>query len=623
MLALAPVGKVGKGCLDNAMTIGYPAPGTEVAGYRIEQLLGRGGMGAVYRALDVRLGRPVALKLLVAGAAPERLLRESQLAARLDHPNVIPIYEAGHQDGRLFIAMRYVAGGDLKTLLRREGALPPARSVAIAAQVADALDAAHRRGLVHRDVKPSNILLDCEDEREHCYLADFGLTQSSTDRGPADGHGMGTIDYVAPEQIRGEPLDGRADQYALACLLFESLTGSVPYRSRSDVAAIFAHLEEPVPRPSEREAELPAAIDAVLARGMAKRSEDRFESCSALVSQARAALGLVARPRSPRRRLAALVAAVLVVAAVVTVVTLGRGASAPAAPTGSLTRVDARTNRVLKRTPVDGHPGNLAVTPGGIWMTDFVDGVLWRYEAAAGRLERITSNGEPRDLAALDGKVYVAADGRFLSGVVSRYDASSGVREEGIDRLACAVASGEGVLWVAGCPFVQRLSTGRREAARAGEGLPPIPLAGDGRERARAVPRARDRCRLAVGARRRAGSPDVAARRAHRSHPADDRARLPAHFRDSGRRDRLDHRRAQRSRRPGGRRDGPRTCRGARRPRRERHRRWFGLRLGREHARRHGVAHRSREPPGRRDDKGRRAAAGPSRRQRGGVGNRV
>jgi YVTN family beta-propeller protein len=441
------------------MTLGYLAAGTEVAGYRIEQLLGRGGMGAVYRALDVRLGRPVALKLLVAGAAPERLVRESQLAARLDHPNVIPIYEAGHQDGRLFIAMRYAAGGDFKTLLRREGALSPARSVAMAAQVADALDAAHRRGLVHRDVKPSNVLLDCEDEREHYYLADFGLTQSSTDRGPADGHGMGTIDYVAPEQIRGEPLDGRADQYALACLLFESLTGSVPYRSRSDVAAIFAHLEEPVPRPSEREAELPAAIDAVLARGMAKRSEDRFESCSAFVSQARAALGLVARPPSARRRLAALIAVALVLAAVVTVVTLGREASAPAAPTGSLTRIDARTNRVLKRTPVDGHPSNLAVTPGGVWMTDFVDGVLWRDEVATGRLERVTSDGEPRDLAALDGKVYVAADGRFLSGVVSRYDASSGVREEGIDRLACAVASGEGVLWVAGCPFVQRLST--------------------------------------------------------------------------------------------------------------------------------------------------------------------
>src|SRR5688500_14458051 len=144
------------------MTIGNPAAGTEVAGYRIEHLLGRGGMGTVYRAHDVRLNRPVALKLLAPDAsgsdgAPERLLRESHLAARLDHPNVIPIYEAGEQDGRLFIAMRYIAGGDLKTLLRREGALLPPRSVAVAAQIADALDAAHRRGLVHRDVQPSNV----------------------------------------------------------------------------------------------------------------------------------------------------------------------------------------------------------------------------------------------------------------------------------------------------------------------------------------------------------------------------------------------------------------------------------------------------------------------------------
>ena len=134
--------------------------------------------------------------------------------------------------------MRYVAGGDLKRLLRRDGALDPARATAIAAQIADALDAAHRRGLVHRDVKPSNVLLDHEDGREHCYLADFGLTQSASDRGPADGQFMGTIDYVSPEQIRGEQLDGKADQYGLACLLFECLTGTVPYRRRSDVAAI-------------------------------------------------------------------------------------------------------------------------------------------------------------------------------------------------------------------------------------------------------------------------------------------------------------------------------------------------------------------------------------------------
>ncbi len=443
------------------MTHGHPHAGPDVAGYRIEELLGRGGMGEVHRALDVRLARPVALKLLAPSvASDERLLRESRLAAALDHPNVIPIYEAGERDGRLFIAMRYVAGGDLKALLRREGALAPARAVAIAGQVADALDAAHRRGLVHRDVKPSNVLLDDQDGREHCYLADFGLTQSAAERGPADGQFMGTIDYVSPEQIRGEQLDGRADQYGLACLLFECLTGTVPYRRRSDVAAIFAHLEEPVPAASDREAGLPAALDPVLARGMAKRPEERHESCGALVAAARAALGLGEAPRPARRRTLALGAAALLVAAAIAVAALGRGPAAPPAPSGSLARVDPRTNAVTARAPVAGHPGQLAVTPGGIWMADFRGGNLWRYEPAGGRLEKITSNGEPRDLAALGDKVYVAADGRFLSGIVSRYDAATGVREEGIDLLACAVASGEGVVWAAGCPLVQRLSTG-------------------------------------------------------------------------------------------------------------------------------------------------------------------
>ena len=216
-------------------------------------------------------------------------------------------------------------------------------------------------------------------------------------------------------------------------------------------------------------------------------------------------------------------------AVVATVLVLGRDAPAPPAATGSLTRVDARTNKVVERTEVAGHPGNLAVTPGGIWMADFIDGVLWRYEPGAGRPQRVTSNGEPRDLAALDGKVYVAADGPFLSGVVARYDASTGVRQEAIERLACAVASGEGVLWVAGCPAVQRLSTRAGPLRELDERLPPVPLARDRREPARAVPRTCDRRRLAMGARRRDGPPDVAARRANGRVPEDDRARLPAH----------------------------------------------------------------------------------------------
>ena len=268
----------------------------QLAGYLAQELIGRGGMGEVYRALDVRLDRPVALKVLAARVvenerARERLLVESRLAASLDHPNVVPIYEAGEQDGQLFIAMRYVPGRDLRALLRREGALAPERAVAIARQVAGALDAAHRGGLVHRDVKPSNVLLDRQDEGEHCYLADFGLTQSPSERGPTDGQFMGTVAYVSPEQIRGEQVDGRADQYGLACLLFECLTGTVPYGTRSDVAVIFAHLEEPVPPASGRPVELPAALDPVLGRGMAKEPDDRYESCAALGCSRRGGAG--------------------------------------------------------------------------------------------------------------------------------------------------------------------------------------------------------------------------------------------------------------------------------------------------------------------------------------------
>jgi YVTN family beta-propeller protein len=440
----------------------------ELAGYRIEGLLGRGGMGEVYRALDTGLSRPVALKVLRSELAEderfrERLLRESRLAASLDHPNVIPIYEAGEETGRLFIAMRFVAGEDLKAMLRREGTIEPSRAVAIFEQIAAALDAAHRRGLVHRDVKPSNVLLDREAGREHCYLADFGLTQSASQQGPADGQFMGTVDYISPEQIRGETLDGRADQYGLACLMFECLTGTVPYRQSSEVAALFAHLEEPVPRASERGTGLPTEIDAVFDRAMAEDREERFSSCSELVGATREALGLSAEDAAkPGRRLLPVLAALLAVglATLLAITLLGGGGGATAAsPPGSLVRVTPKTEKVASRTKIDGRPGQLVVTPGGIWMADFRTGVLWRYEPGAPAAEQITSYGEPRDLAALGNEVYVGADGRYLSGVVSRYDASTGVREDGIDLLACAVASGDGVVWVAGCPYVQRLST--------------------------------------------------------------------------------------------------------------------------------------------------------------------
>src|SRR3954447_5878999 len=215
--------------------------GATIGSYRLEEILGRGGMGIVYRAADLRLGRQVAVKLLSPDLASdprlrERFLRESRAAASIDHPGVLPIYEAGDADGELFIARRYVPGEDLAGLLRREGALEPARAVAIVAQIAAALDVVHARGLVHRDVKPSNILVAAEAEREHCYLTDFGVTKLSLDRTPATGGDalLGTVDYAAPEVIRGDPVDGRADLYSLGCVLFETVTGEVPFQRDSE-----------------------------------------------------------------------------------------------------------------------------------------------------------------------------------------------------------------------------------------------------------------------------------------------------------------------------------------------------------------------------------------------------
>jgi serine/threonine protein kinase len=214
--------------------------GEELGAYRIEMLVARGGMGEVYRALDLRLGRPVALKLLAPEIADderfrERFLRESRLAASLDHPNVLPIYEAGEFAGRLFIAMRFVEGTDLRHLLRQSAPLDPERALALIAPVAGTLDAAHARGLVHRDVKPANVLISRardSDPDEHIYLSDFGLTTRSTD-GVDIGLFTGTADYAAPELVTGGRIDALTDVYALGCMLFEALTGSPPYRSDS------------------------------------------------------------------------------------------------------------------------------------------------------------------------------------------------------------------------------------------------------------------------------------------------------------------------------------------------------------------------------------------------------
>jgi Protein kinase domain len=287
--------------------------GSELAGYRIEVPIGRGGMGVVYRAEQLRLGRKVALKLLAPELAENQGFRarfehESRLAAALDHPNIVPLFEAGEADGLLFISMRYVEGTDLRDLLSRGGRLDPERALAIAAQVGSALDAAHIRGLVHRDVKPGNILIASDTAAnlpEHCYLTDFGLTKdtSSPVELTATGTFVGTIDYIAPEQIEGAKPDGRGDQYALACVLFECLTGHPPFQRDEEISVMWAHLQDEPPTVTADRPELPAAIDAVIAKAMAKAPTERFATCTAMVAAARAALlpGAIVAPAAVTR----------------------------------------------------------------------------------------------------------------------------------------------------------------------------------------------------------------------------------------------------------------------------------------------------------------------------------
>jgi len=277
------------------------APGRRVAGYLIEEQIGLGGMAVVFRAVDERLGRQVALKVLAPALAHdpafrERFIRESRAAATVDDPHIIPVYEAGEADGILFIAMRLVPGRDARMLLDEEGPLAAARVAAIISPVASALDAAHAVGLVHRDVKPANMLVDARPGRpDHVYLSDFGLSRGTLPTGGLTGSGLflGTPNYAAPEQIQGRAVDGRADQYGLACTAFELLIGEPPFERDQGMAIIWAHLSEPPPSLCARRAELPAAVDVVFTRALAKTPEDRYPTCGDFADELRAALRLM------------------------------------------------------------------------------------------------------------------------------------------------------------------------------------------------------------------------------------------------------------------------------------------------------------------------------------------
>jgi ABC-type branched-subunit amino acid transport system substrate-binding protein len=398
------------------------APGTTFAGYRIDSVIGRGGMGVVYLATDLSLERPVALKLVAPELAQDerfrrRFLKEPRLAAALDHPNVVPIYEAREHDGELYLAMRYVPGEDLKTRIAGSGPLPPAEALRTLAQVADALDAAHRRGLIHRDVKPANILLD---EDGHAYLVDFGITKSLSSVSTATEQVVGTLDYMAPERIRGENVDGRSDQYALACVLYECLAGTPPFRRETEAETMWAHMQGDIPSlPGQPD------LDPVLAKSLAKEATERYATCTELVDAARAIVAPPAVPgvRSPRVRRTLLrrhrsisVAGLLLVAVAVAgaILAVGDEESEPVLGTigNGVAAVDPASGKVTALIASRTAPSNVAVGEGAVWFLNTEKEVVTRIEPET---KRVTGTFKPpdvpTDIAAGEGALWIGQGG--------------------------------------------------------------------------------------------------------------------------------------------------------------------------------------------------------------------
>ncbi|MGI8632369.1 MAG: protein kinase domain-containing protein [Solirubrobacterales bacterium] len=459
-------------------------PGDTIAGYRIEEQAGQGGMGTVFRATQLRPERTVALKVISPGLAQdpdfqERFEREAQLAAAIEHPNVVPVYEVGEEDGLLFLVMRWVKGPDLRSLLLN-GPLEPGRAGRIVAQVAGALDAAHAAGLVHRDVKPANILVArAGSHDEHAYLTDFGLARLATSEGgpTKTGQWVGTVDFVAPEQIQGGDIDARADVYALGCVLYQAVAGAVPFPRDSDVAKMWAHLNENPTPLTESNPGITPSLDSVIERALAKDPADRFPSAGDLGRGAEAAAAgddLPGTERTVARGAAApatglsdeapdadrpsqrpterpsgpptdagrppatadtapvsakrggppkgLIAAgallgVLVLLGVV-------GLVAGIGPLGS----DSAGSVVGDPIPVGGDPNAIAVGEKAIWTADLADNTLTRIDKESGEVvgDPIKTGDEPSGVAVGAGSVWVAALG---DGAVERYDPNTGRRQ--------------------------------------------------------------------------------------------------------------------------------------------------------------------------------------------------
>src|SRR5262245_48790285 len=462
-----------------------PRLGTTVGGYRIESLIGRGRMSEGYLAEHLRLERKVALKLIAPDLAEdpkfeERFVRESRLAASLEHPNIVPIYDAAEADGVLFLSMRYVPGGDLRGLLEQQGRLEPDRTVSILAQAASALDAAHAGGLIHRDVKPGNILITPRTDpegRDRVYLSDFGLTKRATsDSGiTATGQFVGTLDYAAPEQFEARPMDARADVYSLGGVLYECLTGEVPFPRENQAALVYAHLEAPPPKVTAHRPELPEAIDQVVATAMAKDPADRYPTAGALASAAAEALGVTpvlpttpSTPTSPiqtpRRRTGILLGAGAAALAVVVLLVVllngngGTGASTapPGGPTTYVARVDPATGDVVDRIAVHGHPIDVAAGEGSVWVLD-KDGSVQKIDPVSGEIATIQNVAtDAREIVAGEGAAWVA-DG--TQQVIRRIDPGSNRVSASIDvnGYAADVAIGNDAVWALTSEDVERI----------------------------------------------------------------------------------------------------------------------------------------------------------------------
>jgi YVTN family beta-propeller protein len=499
-----------------------PEPGALLGDYRIEAVAGRGGMGVVYRAVQEPLGRRVALKVIAPALASDdafrdRFVRESAMAGAIDHPNVVPVYGAGEVDGRLFMAMRWVEGQDLRALVADRGPLEPGSAVEIVASVAGALGAAHRRGLVHRDVKPANVLVG-----EHVYLGDFGLTrQVTSDDGGAvtkTGQFVGTVEYVAPEQVLGEPATPATDVYGLGCVLFFALTGRAPFEANSEYETMTAHLSEPPPRVTQHVASAPAALDVVVARALAKDPADRFATAEDLAVAARGALtssalhaapGAASQPRrrsrggtpaaapGPRRPAAAggRRKRGLVFAAGVAVLLAAGAAGIVAATGGGDTTGDAgaraangaravaatRAATAVASIPVGRGPEGVAADDEAVWVGNARDDTLARIDPARNALDGdpVEVGDDPDGVAAGSGIVWVAT---FGDGTRQRVDARSGAAVPGaaepIGRRAEGVSLGKQLAWAvsSGQDTVVRFdrATGQRVGAPIGVGSVPI-----------------------------------------------------------------------------------------------------------------------------------------------------